>query len=233
MARSGAQSTEFRIASEHRWPIAVAVLVALAIYALLPGFNPGLRYTVVGICVALLAVQIVINPTRLNAEYRWSRRLSIALGVILLLANQVALVQLIVELVLAQRKDGPGLLLAAVQVWVVNVIAYSLLYWEWDRGGPVSRRRDPREKLPAADFRFPQDEDDDTVAEVAKKSSKVSDWMPSYLDFLYFSASTSMAFSPTDVMPLSHRAKMAMMIEAFAGFVLLALVIARSVSLLG
>lgn len=233
MAASRTTSAEFRVASEHRWPVAIAIVVAVALYGLLPGFNPLLRYVVAGICVALLLVQIVINPRRLDAEYRWSRRLSIALGVILLLANQLALIQLIVELVLAERKSGPTLLLAAVQVWVVNVIAYSVLFWEWDRGGPVSRRRDARHELPPADFRFPQDEDDDTVTEVAKSSSKVSDWMPSYVDFLYFSASTSMAFSPTDVMPLSHRAKVAMMIEAFAGFVLLALVIARSVSLLG
>jgi len=42
-----------------------------------------------------------------------------------------------------------------------------------------------------------------------------------------------MAFSPTDVMPLSHRAKALMGLQSFAGFVLLALVIARAVSLLG
>jgi hypothetical protein len=34
-------------------------------------------------------------------------------------------------------------------------------------------------------------------------------------------------------MPLSHRAKLLMVFEAFAGFVILALVIARAVSLLG
>jgi hypothetical protein len=42
-----------------------------------------------------------------------------------------------------------------------------------------------------------------------------------------------MAFSPTDTMPLTHRSKLLMGLEAFAGFVLLALVIARGVSLLG
>jgi hypothetical protein len=42
-----------------------------------------------------------------------------------------------------------------------------------------------------------------------------------------------MAFSPTDTMPLTHRAKLLMALESFAGFVLLALVIARAVSLIG
>ena len=57
--------------------------------------------------------------------------------------------------------------------------------------------------------------------------------MPVFLDYLYFSLSNSMAFSATDTMPLSHRAKMLMALESFAGFVLLALVIARAVSLIG
>lgn len=57
--------------------------------------------------------------------------------------------------------------------------------------------------------------------------------MPGFLDYLYFSATDSMAFSPTDVMPLTARAKALMLLEAFTGFVILALVIARAVSLLG
>jgi len=57
--------------------------------------------------------------------------------------------------------------------------------------------------------------------------------MPGFVDYLYFSASNAMAFSPTDTMPLSHRAKLLMVSEAFTGFVILALVIAKSVSLLG
>ena len=59
------------------------------------------------------------------------------------------------------------------------------------------------------------------------------DWTPKYFDYFYFSLSNSMAFSATDTMPLSHRAKMLMALESFAGFVILALVIARAVSLLG
>ncbi len=53
------------------------------------------------------------------------------------------------------------------------------------------------------------------------------------MDYLYFSASNSQAFSPTDTMPLSPRAKILMGLESLAGFVILALVIARAVSLLG
>jgi hypothetical protein len=89
-----------------------------------------------------------------------------------------------------------------------------------------------RKDMPVADFRFPQDEDHDAIDEVAARSSKRTGWVASFVDYLYFSLSNSMAFSPTDTMPLSGRAKVMMGLEAAGGFVLLALVIARAVSLL-
>ena len=42
-----------------------------------------------------------------------------------------------------------------------------------------------------------------------------------------------MAFSPTDVMPLTHRAKALMLVQSIGGFLLLALAIARAVNVLG
>jgi uncharacterized membrane protein len=223
-----------RALPETRWPPAAGLLFALALYASLPGeFLPVLRYVVVGIGLLLLVPLIVLNPRRLDRETRWSRRLSLGQAILLLAANSVALLQLISQLVNASDKDGPSLLLASVQVWITNVILYALIYWELDRGGPVARRIQPRGELPPADFRFPQDEDHEAVSEVAVRSSITSDWVPGFIDYLYFSLSNSMAFSPTDSMPLSHRAKILMGLESFTGFVILALVIARGVSLLG
>ncbi|MCU1405763.1 MAG: hypothetical protein JWQ43_2066 [Glaciihabitans sp.] len=220
--------------AEHRWPVVIGIIAALALYATLPSsFFPGLRLGVVVIGVLLLIPIIVLNPGHLTKETPWSRVVSIVLAFILAVANQIALVQLILLLVHSEKSDGPGLLLAAVQVWVTNVIVYALIYWEMDRGGPVARRHEPRSQLPPADFRFPQDEDADAIDEVAVRSSEQSDWAPGYFDYVYFSLSNSMAFSPTDTMPLSHRAKAMMGLESFAGFVILALVIARGVSLLG
>jgi hypothetical protein len=220
--------------AEHRWPAAIALIVALALYATLPSsFFPPLRYVVVAIGVLLLIPLFAVNPVRLHRETRVSRWLSVGQTLLLLLANQVALIQLVIELVTAVKSDGPTLLLAALQVWVTNVIVFALLYWELDRGGPVSRTQEKRANLPVADFRFPQDEDHDAVSEVAARSSVKLNWTASFVDYLYFSASNSMAFSPTDSMPLSHRAKILMLMESFAGFVILALVIARAVSLLG
>jgi len=224
---------DFRTTPEHRWPVVLAVVAALVLYLLQRSpFVPWLQWVVVGACLAVLLALVFLNPHRLNRETRWSRIASIVLAVLLLAANQVALVALIRDLLNAHQQDASGILLMALQVWTTNVIAYAIVYWEIDRGGPVVRRREPRAKLPRAAFRFPQDEDHDAVDEVAVGSSKTSDWTPEFFDYFYFSASTSMAFSPTDTMPLTRWAKALMLIEAFSGFVILALVIARAVSVI-
>ena len=220
--------------SEHRWPAVVGLLLALGLYAALPSaFLPAVRYTVVVIGLLMLIPLLILNPRRLHKETRWSKRLATGQALLLVAANGVALVQLIILLTTSGSGDGRTLLLAALQIWVTNVIAYALVFWELDRGGPVARRNTHRDNLPAADFRFPQDEDHDAVTEVATRSSVKSGWVASFVDYTYFSLSNSMAFSPTDTMPLSPRAKMMMGIEAAGGFVLLALVIAHAVSLLG
>lgn len=220
--------------SEHRWPAVAGLLIALSLYAALPSaFLPAVRYTVVAIGILMLIPLLILNPRRLHKETRWSKRLATGQALLLIGANGVALVQLIILLTASGGGDGRTLLLAALQIWVTNVIAYALFFWELDRGGPVARRNAHRDDLPAADFRFPQDEDHDAVTEVAMRSSVKSGWVASFIDYAYFSLSNSMAFSPTDTMPLSPRAKMMMGLEAACGFVLLALVIAHAVSLLG
>lgn len=229
-----AKISQERDRTEHRWPAVGSIIVALALYALLPSsFLPGLRYSVVGICLLLLIPMIVINPVRMRTQTLWSRRLSIALTVVLAVANHVALVQLVILLVQAKKDSDGTLLLAAAQVWITHVIVYALIYWELDRGGPVVRTTAKRSELPEADIRFPQDEDADAIIEVAKGSSAKSDWTAGFVDYAYFSASNTMAFSPPDAMPLSPRAKILTGLQAFAGFVILVLVIARAVSLLG
>ncbi len=223
-----------RPATEWRWPPVIAIVVALALYATLPSEVPVvLRGVVVLAGIVLVLPVLVLNPRRLDRETRWSRGVSIAQVLLLIVANQVALGIVIHALLTAQHADGPKVLLATLQVWVTNVIAFGLAYWEIDRGGPVSRRIKARVQLPHADFRFPQDEDADAVREVAVGSSEHAGWVAAFVDYLYVSLTNSMAFSPTDVMPLTTRAKALMGLQSFVAFVILALVIARAVSLLG
>jgi hypothetical protein len=218
---------------ESRYPAAAAILVAIALYLLLPSaLVVGPRYLVPALELVLLVPLLVGNPRRMTRESRALRWVSIGLLLLIAAANLSSLVLLVDELVNGASKNGGALLLGAAQVWLTNIIVFALAYWELDRGGPVLRTRAPRSQLPPADFRFPQDEDRDAIDEVAARSAAKSDWSPAYLDYLYVSVTNSSAFSPTDTMPLSHRAKMLMATESVSALMLSVLVIARGVSLL-
>jgi hypothetical protein len=192
----------------------------------------GPRYLVPALELVLLVPLLIGNPRRMTRESRALRWVSIGLLLLIAAANLGSLVLLVDQLVNGATKNGGALLLGAAQVWLTNIIVFALAYWELDRGGPVVRTRVPRSQLPPADFRFPQDEDHDAIDEVAARSAAKSDWSPAYLDYLYVSVTNSSAFSPTDTMPLSHRAKVLMATESVSALMLSVLVIARGVSLL-
>ncbi len=182
--------------------------------------------------MALLIALIATNPTRMTRETRWSRMASIVLSSLVIVSNLVALGMLVHAMTEKGTAGGP-LLIAAGQVWVTGVIGFGLLFWEIDRGGPVARRVKTHADMQPADWRFSQDENHDTVAEVAVSASKNSGWIPTFPDYLYVSLTNSSAFSPTDTMPLSTRAKALMGVEATAALLTSLLVIARAVGSLG
>ena len=216
--------------AEARWPAFASLIVMLVLYALTPAeFVP--RLVLIGIAVLMFIPLIVLNPHRLTRETSWSRWLSISLGLVLVLGNLVDMGSLIFDLVSGSTL-GYLILLTALQVWVANIVAFAIVYWEMDRGGPVSRGTQPRDKLGRPDFKFVQDDNADSVTEVRDQSSELADWRPGFIDYLYLSLTNMTAFSPTDTMPLSSRAKMLMGLQSVCGFILLALVIARSVNIL-
>jgi len=57
-------------------------------------------------------------------------------------------------------------------------------------------------------------------------------WRPTFIDYLYLGLTNSLAFSPTDVMPLAHWAKIAMGLQSVASLAVIGLVIARAVNIL-
>jgi len=198
------------------------VIVSLVLYLLIPEKVQLVpRWVIPSLGVLLVVPLTILNPRRLSKETTWSRWLSIALATLLTLANQVTVVFTVGQL-LYGHVSGPDVLLTAGQVWITNVLAFSLVYWELDRSGPIARRDPILWSTATVDFRFPQHDG----------APGGEDWRPGYFDYAYLSLNNMMAFSPTDVMPLTVRAKALMGYQALTGFVLLALVISRAVNIL-
>ena len=144
---------------------------------------------------------------------------ALALLGVISLTNALLLIALIGSLVKGKETSGAQLLLKAVTVWGTNVIAFGLWYWGVDRGGPVRRLQpDP----PAPDFQFPQMENPQLAA---------PGWFPELFDYIYVSFTNSIAFSPTDAMPLTRRAKLLMLSESAISAITILLVAARAVNI--
>jgi hypothetical protein len=113
--------------------------------------------------------------------------------------------------------DGRQLLLEGVALWSTNVASFGLWFWALDRGGPIKRLSNCPGQ---GDFRFPQQD----------SGEPDSGWVPQLLDYIYLSFTNSIAFSPTDAMPLSARAKLLMMTESAISVVTVLVVTARAVN---
>ena len=134
-------------------------------------------------------------------------------------ANALLLLAVIASLVRGDETSGAQLLLKAMTVWGTNVVAFGLWYWAFDRGGPVRR---VRPNPPDPDFQFPQMENPELVT---------PGWQPELVDYIYVAFTNAIAFSPTDAMPLSRRAKLLMLTESTISAVTLLLVAARAVNI--
>lgn len=214
-----------------RWPAMIAILVMLGIYAVTP---PNLipRAILIVLSAVIILTIFVFGPRRHGREADVMRWAAIVLSILLLASNLIDVVYIVHDLIAGTSK-GPQVLLEAAEVWTANVIAFSVVYWEMDRGGPVARGLLARAQLPEADFKFPQDDERAAVIEVEKdSSSSAANWRPGYIDFLYLALTNMMAFTPNDVVPLTARAKILMGVQGLSGFVILALVIGRSVNIL-
>jgi hypothetical protein len=158
-------------------------------------------------------------PRRRLEQLGLRRTLAIVLLALVSLSNVLLLLAVLASLLHGQEKSGAQLLLKAVTVWGTNVIAFGLWYWAFDRGGPVRRLQpDP----PPPDFQFPQMENPQLVP---------PGWQPRLLDYVYVSFTNSIAFSPTDAMPLSRWAKALMLAESAVSAVTILLVAARAVNI--
>jgi hypothetical protein len=218
---------------EARWEVALATAAAIALQLPVPGrlhlVQPA--WIMPAAQGALLVALVVANPHRINRESTTLRTLSLALATLLSLANAWAVVELVNDLVHAagtgntpSALDSPGpLLVTGGAIWLTNVIVFALWYWEFDQGGPVARALGTVKRTP--DFLFPQMTLIDDPRLVRK------DWEASFTDYLYLAFTNATAFSPTDTMPLSRWAKMAMTLQSAVSLVTAALVIARAVNI--
>jgi uncharacterized membrane protein len=204
------------------WPAQLTTLAAILLYLSLPNRLTVGPSWLLPIPEGLLLLGLFLSTPRPGAERRDAHRsVALVLTGVAGTATAIALALLAHYLVQGGRAGGRSLLGAGVVLWGTIVLISALAYWELDRGGPGARRRGER----PADFLFVE-MTDDAQAHVRPR------WMPSFVDYLYLSLTNATAFSPTDTMPLTARAKLVMGVQAVAALATLGLIVARAVNIL-
>jgi uncharacterized membrane protein len=221
-ASNGEAPAEGGPRAEPRWPMALAVLVAVGLQVGVShrGRVPGWWVFPV-LEVVMLGILVARDPGRIDRRTKTVRRVTIALIAVITVANAVGIFVLLYDVFATVKGITAGVLFGrGGALWVTNVIVFGLWFWELDRGGPAERAAG---SSIAASFAFPENAMPELAAEA---------WAPTFPDYLYLSFTNATAFSPTDTLPVATWAKMTMMIQAAVSLVTAILVIARAINIL-
>ncbi len=209
---------------EPRWPMAAAVLATGLLRAFLPSqLRAGdSRWLYLIVIAALLGILVIGDPGRIDRDKRWLRLTTGSLIALISVVNATAAIKLVVNILDTANftNNAHVLLVSGAAIWLTNVIAFGLWYWDVDRGGAAARARGATEH-PA--FIFP---------EMINPQFVLTGWYPRFVDYLHLSFTAATAFSPTDVSAVKPWAKLMMMAEESISLIVALLVVARAVNIL-
>jgi hypothetical protein len=169
---------------------------------------------------AVVLILLVFAKPRQHLE-RLGHRMAVTflLFGVISIVNALLLLVVIVSLVHGHEPNGRQLMVKSLIVWITNTITFGLWFWSIDRGGPA-RRLGPNP--PPPDFLFPQ---------VSDSTLATPGWHPGLFDYMYISSTNSIAFSPTETLPLTHLAKFLMLAEAVVSAFTILFIFARAVNI--
>ena len=212
------QNPVFR--GEARWPAALTIVAVVALLVGLPErvtlFPGWLPYAVGGVVVAAM----VAVPLSGRAKGWQGFEHAVLLGFVLFTgAGMLATLAEVVREMLhpTQEIGGIPLLTSSIAVWATNIHVFTVLYWQLDRGRHGGA-------APAPEWIFPE--------ESAAKEF-LPGWQPTFVSYLYLGYQTATAFSTTDVLPVSSRAKLLMLVQSLISLATVVVVGARAVNILG
>lgn len=201
---------------------ALFVAIALQVFAWRVGDEllPGSQYVLILTEVVLAILLGFTANFKRGAIRNVHHALALSLLALITFANIVGLMFVLNSLVVTHADiAGQELLAAAIAIFMTNIIIYALWYWEIDSPGLTRKRWSRADK----DFQFSQQD----------MSHEFPGWSPQFIDYLYLAITNAVNFAPADTRPLTHSAKILMASQALVSVFTLALVIARSVSVLG
>lgn len=168
-----------------------------------------------------MIVLAIVTSENYKTVSKLRRFVALMLIAVIAVINIFSLIFLSYELLTVSSVtiDVNEILRNGLVIYITNILMFALWYWEMDRGGPDHRMAGSKEP----DFLFPQ---------MVHRQAVSKDWMPGFIDYLYLSSTNVTNFASADTMPMSHRAKLLMMVQALVSVAAVVLVAARAIGLL-
>ena len=132
----------------------------------------------------------------------------------------VATVLIVARLLQSTKVSASALLVDGFVIFVTNILVFSLWYWYIDSASTrfletaVDRRWD---------FLFPQRQ---------AAYPGYEEWQPRFWDYVFLAYTTSVAFSPTDTLPLSRAAKLLTMTQSIIALIAITAVVGTAINIL-
>lgn len=197
----------------------VAIILQIAVWQLNHRVFSDFQYIVIASQLVLaLILGFTTSIKSLRGRAVQHNTATILIGLVTL-ANFASLAVVVYALLQGQIANGPVLLGSAIAIFFTNVIVYALWYWEIDSPGLTNRRWTTSDK----DFQFVQQD----------MPEEFPTWRPRFVDYMYISVINSLNGATPSAHPLTGNAKMLMATQAVISVLTLALVVARSVGILG
>ncbi len=209
------------IGRKELWHAQLVFILAVILQFTIPHeLRVGNRYLIAAIELLLIGSIGITAPKRHLSFKGFNRTIAILFISIVSLANISSLVLVINGLLNGTGVPGKTLVAAAFAIFITNIIAFGLWYWELDSPGLTGVKKHDN----APKFQFPNMQDE---------IQRIKKWEPTFFDYIYLSITNSTAFSPTDTMPLTHSAKAIMSAQSLIALLTVVLVTARAVNILG
>lgn len=212
----------FRHTHDPIWQLQLGVVVVMLMqFYTNDTFLPYNKFLILIFEAVLLVALVIVTSDGYHRVSRSRRTLAITLIGIVAVINIFSLIFLVRALLDGgiNGVSGVQLLSNGFVIYLTNILMFAMLYWELDGGGPDRRVNDERRR----DFLFPQ---------MIHHEFAGIGWLPGFLDYLYISVTNVTNFAAADTLPLSHKAKMLMMIQALVSVVTVVLVAARAIGVL-
>lgn len=202
----------------------IALVGAIALQVLVWKINDqlliGPQYIIIPTEIMLVILISFAASIRSVRKFGAHHTFATILLALITVANISSLVLVLHSLIIGHHAvNGAELLTSAVAIFMTNIIVFALWYWEIDSPGLSGKRWSKQDK----DFHFTQQD----------LKGDYPSWEPRFFDYFYVSLTNAINFAPADARPLTHAAKLLMASQAMVSIFTLALVIARSVNILG